>query len=183
MTSLGDWQVLSLQSQHVARSSQGRRSCITVTFVNNSAGWMSTEARGNYLPEPPYLRETDTYHSQPLESIRHAGNYFVPLSVRPIFIFLLQKLCQITWLLTGWEKFLYFRRPPEAWGRWLATSAIWLIRHWLRHWTESYIRRFHWMYVGGRYPCCVPPSVPGTVAERVRQIYQCIVGGLLMWCR
>jgi len=48
---------------------------------------MSTEARGNYLPEPPYLRETETYHSQPLESIRHAGNYFVPLSVRPIFIF------------------------------------------------------------------------------------------------
>jgi len=48
---------------------------------------MPTDARGNYLPEPPYLRETETYHSQPLESIRHAGNYFVPLSIRPIFIF------------------------------------------------------------------------------------------------
>jgi len=23
---------------------------------------MPTEARGNYLPEPPYLRETKTYH-------------------------------------------------------------------------------------------------------------------------
>jgi len=51
-----------------------------------SAGLMPTEARGNYLPEPPYLRETKTYHSQPLESIRHAGNYFVPLSIRPIFL-------------------------------------------------------------------------------------------------
>jgi len=38
---------------------------------------MPTEARGNYLPEPPYLRETKTYHSQPVESIRHAGNFFI----------------------------------------------------------------------------------------------------------
>ena len=50
-------------------------------------GLMPTEARGNYFPEPPYLRETKTYHSQPLESTRHAGNYFVPISTRPIFIF------------------------------------------------------------------------------------------------
>jgi len=50
---------------------------------------MPTEARGNYLPEPPYLRETKTYHSQPLESTRHAGNYFVPLSIRPIYVKLL----------------------------------------------------------------------------------------------
>ena len=50
---------------------------------------MPTEARGNYLPEPPYLRETQTYHSQPLESTRHAGNYFVPLSIRPIYVKLL----------------------------------------------------------------------------------------------
>jgi len=34
-----------------------------------SAGLMPTEASGNYLPEPPYLRESKTYHSQPLESI------------------------------------------------------------------------------------------------------------------
>ena len=65
-------------------------------FFDYSAGLMPTEARGNYFPEPPYLRETKTYHSQPLESIRHAGNYFVPISIRPISIFLLQKLCQIT---------------------------------------------------------------------------------------
>jgi len=48
---------------------------------------MPIEARGSYLPEPPYLRETKTYHSQPLESTRHAGSYFVPISIRPIFIF------------------------------------------------------------------------------------------------
>ena len=55
--------------------------------TGTSAVLMPTEARGNYFPEPPYLRETKTYHSQPLESIRHASNYFVPLSIRPIFIF------------------------------------------------------------------------------------------------
>ena len=31
----------------------------------SSAGLMPTEARGNYFPEPFYLRETKTYHSQP----------------------------------------------------------------------------------------------------------------------
>jgi len=56
-------------------------------FRMHSGGLMPIEARGNYLPKPPYLRETKTYHSQPLESIRHAGNYFVPLSIRTIFIF------------------------------------------------------------------------------------------------
>ena len=57
-----------------------------------SAGLMPIEARGNYVPEPPYLPETKTYHSQPLESIRHAGNYFVPLSIRPIFIFVVAEV-------------------------------------------------------------------------------------------
>jgi len=51
----------------------------------NDAGLMPTEARGNYLPESPYLRETKTYHSQPLESIRHAGNYFVPFTAHFYF--------------------------------------------------------------------------------------------------
>jgi len=63
----------------------GVHGCPTVPHL--SAGLMPTEARGNYLPEPPYLRETKTYHSQPLESIRHTDNYFVPISIRPIFIF------------------------------------------------------------------------------------------------
>ena len=48
----------------------------------SSVGLMPTEARGNYLPEPAYLRYTKTYHShQPFESTRHAGNYFVPISI------------------------------------------------------------------------------------------------------
>ena len=78
---------------------------------------MPTEARGNYLPEPPYLRETKTYHSQSVESIRHAGNYFVPLSIRPIFIFFCCR--SYVKLLDYWRAenfFLYFQRPPEAWG-------------------------------------------------------------------
>jgi len=94
---------------------------------------MPTEARGNYLPEPPYLRETKTYHSQPLESTRHASwQLFRPvINTAHFYFLLLQKLCQITWLLTGWEIFFYFRRP--LWGlRPVAftTSATWLIRHW-----------------------------------------------------
>ena len=49
---------------------------------------------------PTYVRQTKLYacervdsrqwhewHGQPLESIRHAGSYFVPISIRPIFIF------------------------------------------------------------------------------------------------
>ena len=82
--------------------------------VNNSAGLMPTEAGGNYLPEPPYLRETKTYHSQPLESIRHghAGNYFVPLSIRPIFIFFVAEVMSNYLTTDGLKKFLYFRRPP-----------------------------------------------------------------------
>ena len=63
----------------------------------------------------------------------NAGNYFVPISIQPIIIFLLQKLCQITWLLTGWRNFLYFRRPPRGLRPVaFATSATWLIRHWLK---------------------------------------------------
>ena len=83
-----------------------------------SAGLMPTEARGNYLPETPYLCETKTYHSQPLESTRHdmlAGNYFVPLSMRPIFIFVAEVNMSNYLTTDGLKKiFLYFRRPPEA---------------------------------------------------------------------
>ena len=75
--------------------------------VNTSAGLMPTEAGGNYLPEPPYLRETKTYHSQPLESIRHghAGNYFVPLSIRPIFIFVVAEVMSNYLTTDGLRKF------------------------------------------------------------------------------
>jgi len=85
-----------------------------------SAGLMPTEARGNYLPEPHYLRESKTYHSQPLESIPSdttCWQLFRPaINTAHFYFLLLQKLCQITWLLTGWKNFLHFRRPPEACG-------------------------------------------------------------------
>ena len=52
--------------------------------MRSQGQWRVNANRG---PGPPYLRETKTHHSQPIESTRHAGNYFVPLSIRPIFIF------------------------------------------------------------------------------------------------
>jgi len=73
---------------------------------------MPTEARGNYLPELPYIRETKTYHSQPLESIRHAGNYFVPLSIRPIFICCCCR--SYVKLLDYWRAEKKFSLLPEA---------------------------------------------------------------------
>ena len=74
---------------------------------------MPTEAGGNYLPEPPYLRETKTYHSQPLESIRRAGNYFVPLSIglRPILIFFVAEVMS-NYLTT--DRIKNFSLLPEA---------------------------------------------------------------------
>jgi len=83
----------------------------------NSAGLMPTEARGNYLPEPPYLLETKTYHSQPLKSIRHAGNYFVPLSIRPIFIFFVAEVMSNYLTTAGLKKiFSTSGGPPETRG-------------------------------------------------------------------
>ena len=94
-----------------------------------SAGLMPTEARGNYLPEPPYLRETKTYHSQPLKSIRHAGNYFVPLSMRPIFSFCCRSYVKLLDYWRAEKNFSTSGGPlrPVA----FATSATWLIRHWI----------------------------------------------------
>jgi len=69
---------------------------VRLVVTMSSAGLMPTEARGNYLPKPTYLRETKTYHSQPLESTRHAGNYLYPAINTAHFYFLLQKLRQIT---------------------------------------------------------------------------------------
>jgi len=75
------------------------------------------------------------------------------LSQRPIFIFLLQMLCQITWVLTGWKHFLYFRRPP--WGLRpvaFATSATWLIRHWVLTVSAS-IDSGSWVALSCVLPC------------------------------
>ena len=49
-----------------------------------------------YACERVDTRQWHEWHSQPLELTGHAGNYFVLISIRPILIFLLQKLCQIT---------------------------------------------------------------------------------------
>jgi len=89
-------------SSDAARCCQHRSNWFNYTHCQacgetmSSAGLMPTEARGNYLPKPTYLRETKTYHSQPLESTRHAGNYLYPAINTAHFYFLLQKLRQIT---------------------------------------------------------------------------------------
>ena len=84
----------------------------TSVHVPVSAGLMPTEARGDYLPEPPYLRETKTYHSHPLESIRHAGNYFVPLSIRPNFIFFVAEVMSNDFTTDGLKKFSLLPEAP-----------------------------------------------------------------------
>jgi len=75
-----------------------------------SAGLMPTEARGNYLPEAPYLHKTKTYlnynrmrvsrHStvaQPATQVdTTCWQLFRPDINTAHFYFLLQKLCQIT---------------------------------------------------------------------------------------
>jgi len=82
-------------------------------LVQCSAGLMPTEARGNYL------RETKTYHSQPVESIQHAGNFlYSAINTAHFYFFLLKKLCQITSLLTGWKNFSISGAPLEARGPW-----------------------------------------------------------------
>jgi len=70
-----------------------------------------------YACERVNTRQWHEWHSQPLESTRHAGNYFVPLSIRPIFIFVAEVMSN--YLTTdGLKNFFYFRRPlrPEARG-------------------------------------------------------------------
>ena len=86
---------------------------------------MPTEARGNYLPELPYLRETKTYHSQPLESIRHDGNYLVSLSIRPIFIFFVATVMSNYLTTDGLKKISLL---PEA-PLWPETRGICHICH------------------------------------------------------
>jgi len=74
---------------------------------------MPTEARGSYFPEPPYLRETKTYHSQPFESIRHAGNVlFRPAINTAHYTFFVAEVMSNYLTTDGLKKFLYFPRPP-----------------------------------------------------------------------
>jgi len=134
-------------------------------MVAVSAGLMPTEARGNYLPERPYLRETKTYHSQPFESIRHAGNYFVPLSIQPIFIFCCRSYVKLLDYWRAEKNFLYFRSPP--WGlrpMAFATSATWLIRHWLPSWFfPTFVQKRTFRYSRHKFVCYRP--FPGHVSS------------------
>jgi len=66
---------------------------------------MPSEARGNYLPGPPYLRETKTYHSQPVESIRHAGNFFISRYQYGPFLFFVAEVMSNYLTTDGLKKF------------------------------------------------------------------------------
>jgi len=75
-------------------------------LVQCSAGLMPTEARGNYL------RETKTYHSQPVESIQHAGNFLYSAINTAHFYFFVEEVMSNYLTTDGLKKFLYFRSPP-----------------------------------------------------------------------
>ena len=60
----------------------------------------------------PLLTRAKTYHSQPFESIRHAGNYFVPLSIRPIFIFFVAEVMSNYLTTDGLENFFSTSEGP-----------------------------------------------------------------------
>ena len=86
---------------------------------------MPTEARGNYLPEPPYLRETKTYHSPPVESIRYdmlaiiSSRYqygFFIISISISFLFFVVAEVMSNYLTTDGLKIfsLLPEAPPEA---------------------------------------------------------------------
>jgi len=97
-------------------------------WLSPSAGLMPTEARGNYLPKPTYLRETKTYHSQPFESIRHAGNNISSRYQYGPFLFFVTEVMSNCLTTDGPKKFSLLPEAPlrpEA----FATSATWLIRH------------------------------------------------------
>ena len=57
---------------------------------------MPTEARGNYVPEPPYLRETKDLSQPATRVATTCWQLFRPVINTAHFYFLLQKLCQIT---------------------------------------------------------------------------------------
>jgi len=75
---------------------------------------------------PTYVRQTKLYacervdsrqwhewHGQPLESIRHAGSYFVPISIRPIFIFFVVAEVMSNYLTTdGLKNFSLLSEAP-----------------------------------------------------------------------
>ena len=97
-----------------------------------SAGLMPTEARGNYLPEAPYLRETKTYlnYMHASESTLDSGmsgtashssrhDMLAIISSRyqyGPFLFFVADVMSNYLTTDGLKNFLYFRRLPEARG-------------------------------------------------------------------
>jgi len=79
---------------------------------------MPTEARGNYLPEPPYLRETKTYHSQPLESLDTTYWQLFRPDINAAHFFVAEVMSN--YLTTDGLKKIFSTSggPPEAWGPW-----------------------------------------------------------------
>ena len=47
-----------------------------------------------------------------LMSTRHAGNYFVPISIRPISIFCCRSYVKLLDIVTGWKKFSLLPEAP-----------------------------------------------------------------------
>ena len=99
----------------------------TKVIILLSAGLMPTEARGNYLPEPPYLCETKTYHSLPLDTT--CWQLFRPAINTAHFLFFVAEVNMPHYLTTdGLKKFSLLPETPLRPVA-FATSATWLIRH------------------------------------------------------
>ena len=65
-----------------------------------------------YACERVDTRQWHEWHSQPLESTRHAGNYFVPISIRPIFIFFVAEVMSNYLTTDGLKKFSQLPKAP-----------------------------------------------------------------------
>jgi len=107
----------------------------------SSAGLMPTEARGNYLPEAPYVRETKTYlncnsrmqcvGTSNMHDYQHNTTMSVQFSSSLVthFNFFVADVMSNYLTTDGLKKFSLLPEAPlrpEA----FATSATWLIRHW-----------------------------------------------------
>ena len=67
---------------------------------------MPTEARSNYLPEPPYLRITASHSSRyDMLAIISSRYQYGP------FLFFVAEIMSNYFATDGLKKFLYFRRP------------------------------------------------------------------------
>jgi len=83
----------------------------TKVIILLSAGLMPTEARGNYLPEPPYLCETKTYHSLPLDTT--CWQLFRPAINTAHFLFFVAEVNMPNYLTTdGLKKFSLLPETP-----------------------------------------------------------------------